>query len=48
MVWWLVAWLYLMGAAMMWWWTRARGDNVAAKVIAVVFWPVIVPIAAFV
>jgi hypothetical protein len=38
--------LYLMGATVMWWFARAQPKPIAGKVLAVVFWPVLVPATA--
>ncbi len=42
----LVLYLYLIGATVVWWWARAQPAPFAGKVIAVIGWPVVVPIAA--
>jgi hypothetical protein len=38
--------LYVMGATIMWWYARSTAKPMAAKVLAVLGWPVIVPVAA--
>jgi hypothetical protein len=42
----LAIYLYLMGATVMWWFARSQPTPRAGKVIAVIGWPVIVPVAA--
>jgi hypothetical protein len=43
---WLVGYLYVIGATMMWWFARSTDKPMAAKVIASIGWPVVVPVAA--
>ena len=42
----LAIYLYLMGATTMWWFARATDKPMAAKIIAAIVWPVLVPVAA--
>jgi len=43
----LAVYLYVMGATTMWWFARATGKPMSAKIIATISWPVLVPIVAF-
>ena len=43
---WLVWYLYVTGATLMWWWARVQDQPLSAKVIAVLGWPIVVPVAA--
>ena len=43
---WIALYLYVVGATLMWWWARAQEKSKPAKILAVILWPIIVPIAA--
>jgi hypothetical protein len=38
--------LYLMGSTTIWWFARSTERPVAAKVLAVLLWPILIPAAA--
>lgn len=42
----LAIYLYVMGATAMWWFARSTDKPMAGKAIAVIGWPVLVPVAA--
>ena len=43
---WVAIYLYLMGAALMWWWARAQAADMGGKIVAAVAWPLLVPFVA--
>lgn len=44
---WVIIYLYIVGATMMWWFARAQFEkHLASKIAATILWPILVPIVA--